>query len=205
MSSILTLLLGLPGWLVLMLVFVLPALEASMFVGLIFPGEIAILVGGVVAHGGGLPLWAVILAAVLGAASGDQIGYLVGRRYGRTLLDRLPARIRRSGDIDRALALVARRGAVAVAVGRWAAALRALVPGIAGMSAMGQARFTVANVIGGGVWATAVAVLGYLGAASLQTLERRLGLGSELLTVAVVVLLAVVALRSFRARRVHAG
>jgi len=37
--------LSLPGWLVLVLVFAFPALEASAFVGFVFPGEIAVILG----------------------------------------------------------------------------------------------------------------------------------------------------------------
>lgn len=181
MNTIVDALIGLPPWLVLTLVFALPALEASTFAGLIFPGEIAVLVGGVVAHGGDLPLWTVVLVATAGAAAGDQIGFLVGRRYGQRLLERAPRRLRRSGELDRALDLVRRRGAMAVLLGRWAAALRALVPGIAGMSGLGQARFTAANLTGGALWATAVAAAGYAAGASYRVLERRLGLGGEVL------------------------
>lgn len=200
MSPIVDYLLALPAWLILLVVAVMPALEASTFIGLVFPGEIAVLAGGAAAHGGGLPLWAVMVAASLGAAVGDQVGYLVGRRYGNTLINRLPERVRRSGEVDRAMELVARRGALAVALGRWAAALRALVPGIAGMSSMGQIRFTVANIAGGSLWATVIALLGYFGAASLQTLESRLGFASELVTALVVVLIVVLVLRSRRTR-----
>lgn len=199
MGSLVDAIVGLPPWLVLALVFALPALEASVFVGLVVPGEIAVLIGGVVAHAGGLPLWAVILAAVGGAAVGDQVGYVVGRRYGHGLRGRLPARVRRSGDMDRALSLVRRRGAMAVVLGRWAAALRALVPGIAGMSGMPQRQFTIANVTGGALWATTVAVLGFAAGASYQSLERRLGLGSEVVLVVVVLALVVWIVRARRA------
>jgi len=56
--------LTLPAWLVLALVFLLPALEASAFVGFVFPGEVAVILGGVAASRGTVPLWAVIAAAV---------------------------------------------------------------------------------------------------------------------------------------------
>jgi undecaprenyl-diphosphatase len=200
MSSVMNALVGLPPWLVLALVFALPALEASLFVGLVVPGEIAVVIGGAVAHGGSLPLWAVVLAAVAGAATGDQIGFLVGRRFGAALMDRLPRRVMRSGDVERALALVRRRGSMAVVLGRWAAALRALVPGVAGMSGMSQPRFTLANVTGGALWATTVAVLGFAAGASYRTLERRLGLGSEAVLLVVVAALAVWVVRARRAR-----
>lgn len=200
-SSLVDGLLSLPPWLVLVLVFLLPALEASVFIGLVFPGEIAVLVGGVVAHGGRLPLWAVILAGVGGAVVGDQVGYRVGRRYGPTLIARLPRRMRESGELERATALVRRRGAVAVILGRWAAALRALVPGVAGMSGLPATTFTAANVVGGAVWAGAVAGLGYLAGAGYRTLEHRLGLGSEIVLAAVAVLVAAGIWRSRRHAR----
>lgn len=192
MSAVLDTLAGLPAWLVLLLVFLLPALEAALFLGLVIPGETAVLVGGVVAHAGALPLWAVIAAAITGAAVGDQVGFYVGRRYGSPLLDRLLSqRARTARDIERALSLIRNRGALAVVAGRWVAALRALVPGMAGMSGMSPGRFTVANLVGGSLWATAVAVAGYLAGASYRALERRLGLGSDILLAIVVVVVVI--------------
>ena len=202
MDRVLNLLVALPPALVLALVFLLPALEASTFLGLLVPGEIAVLVGGVLAHEGRLPLWAVVVAAVAGAALGDQVGYLVGRRYGRRLLNRVPRRFVRSGELHRALDLVRRRGAMAVVLGRWAAALRALVPGLAGMSGIPQRTFTLANVTGGALWALTVAVLGYLAGASYRLLERRLGWGGEaLLAVVVLLVLARIVRARLAARR----
>lgn len=184
-------LVGLSPWAVVALVALLPALEASALVGLVVPGETAVLAGGVAAHAGMLPLWVVVLAAVGGAAAGDQVGYTLGRRYGPGLLQRLPARLRDSGSLNQALSLVRRRGALAVVLGRWAAALRALVPGIAGMSGMSRRRFTVANITGGALWAGTVAVTGYLAGASYAALAQRLGVGSEVLLAAIVVLVVV--------------
>lgn len=193
-------LLGLPPWLVVASVALLPALEASLLVGLVIPGETAVLAGGVVAHAGAVPLWVVILAAVCGAVLGDQIGYALGRWYGPRLLNRVPRRLRASGNLDRALRLVRRRGATAVVLGRWTAALRALIPGIAGMSGVSRRRFTIANTTGGALWAGTVAVAGYLAGASYAVLERRLGIGSEVLLAVTVVLVALWVLHGHRAR-----
>ncbi|MEU3453440.1 DedA family protein [Micromonospora sp. NPDC006766] len=198
MDRVLNVLAVLPPALVLALVFLLPALEASTFVGLVVPGEIAVLVGGVVANQGRLPLWAVVVAAIAGAALGDQVGYLIGRRYGPRLLDRVPRRLVRSADVRRGLDLIRRRGVLAVVLGRWVAALRTLVPGLAGMSGMTHGAFTIANVTGGAVWAVAVAVAGYLFGASYRLLERRLSWISEALLALVVLL---VLIRVIRARR----
>src|SRR3954454_9428231 len=121
MSSLTSLLLALPASVILLVAFLLPAAEASTFLGVIVPGETAVLVAGVLAQSGRLPLWAVIVAATLGAVLGDQIGFFVGRRHGQPLLYRLPPWIIRHARPERVLDLVRRRGAVAVVLGRWTA------------------------------------------------------------------------------------
>jgi undecaprenyl-diphosphatase len=206
MTAVFDWLAGLPAWLVLTVVVLLPALEASTFLGLVVPGETAVIIGGVVAHAGSLQLGAVIVAAAAGAIAGDQVGFLVGRRFGPGLLNRLPRRLRKPEHIERTLALIARRGAVAVVLGRWTAAFRALVPGIAGMSQMRRGAFTVANVIGGVIWAVLVAGGGFLAGASYRVLEARLGLVSGALLAVFVcgVIIAVVVYRR-RHRRVGGG
>ena len=198
MSSLLDAFLSVPTPLLLLLVFALPALEASAFLGLVIPGETMVILGGVAAHGGHLSLAAVIAAAIAGAVVGDQVGFVVGRRYGSRFLGRVAASPHRRGQVDRALALVRRRGATAVALGRWAAALRALVPGIAGMSGMGRLPFTVANVLGGALWAVAMAVAGFLAGASYKALESRLGIAADVVLALVVVAIGVT---WWRARR----
>src|SRR5947199_9118975 len=86
MASIADRILALHGFPAIALVFALPALEASAFLGFVFPGEIAVLLGGVVASQGRVSLWAVIVAAVSGAIIGDSIGYAIGRRWGARLM-----------------------------------------------------------------------------------------------------------------------
>ena len=56
------------------IVFAVPALEASAFVGFVFPGEIAVFLGGVLAFEHRISLPAAIAAAVAGAIIGDAIG-----------------------------------------------------------------------------------------------------------------------------------
>src|SRR5438093_12357758 len=103
--------LSLHGWAALAIVFALPALEASAFVGFVFPGEIAVLLGGVLAFQHRVSLPAVLAAAIAGAIIGDTVGYAVGRRYGRRLLSgRLGGGIVRREHLDRAERYLAERG-----------------------------------------------------------------------------------------------
>ncbi|HVU72580.1 MAG TPA: DedA family protein [Mycobacteriales bacterium] len=154
-----------PGWLAVLLVFLCPFLEASVFLGVVFPGEIAVFLGGVIASGGidgapHVPLAVVLVAAIAGAVLGDQIGFFVGERWGYQLLRKIPHRLLPDEHLQKSRDAIKRMGAKAVIVGRWTAALRALVPGLAGMSGMPYVRFAVANFVGGALWATTVVLLG---------------------------------------------
>jgi membrane protein DedA with SNARE-associated domain/membrane-associated phospholipid phosphatase len=205
-TSVTDRILSLPGWLVLALVFAFPALEASAFVGFVFPGEIAVILGGVAASRGTVPLWAVIAAAVAGAIIGDSVGYLVGRRWGTHLLHgtlgRLPViRTHLDKHLDSARAYVQRRKGSAVFFGRFTAALRVLVPGLAGMSEVHYPTFLVYNVAGGALWGSGFAVLGYVAGASYHRVEHIAGqAGLVLLGLVVAGLIASRLVRHFAAR-----
>jgi membrane-associated protein len=153
-------------------VFLLPGLEASAFVGVLVPGEIGVVLGGVLANQGKLPLWAVLVAGIGGAIIGDSIGYVVGERYGERLLGKLPDRLLKPEHVKRTEETIERLGGRAVFVGRFTAALRALVPGIAGMSGMTYRTFLPWNVLGGAVWAAGFVVLGYLAGSQYQRIEH---------------------------------
>jgi undecaprenyl-diphosphatase len=202
MSHLVAALMALPPAVILLAAFLFPAAEASVFIGLVVPGETAVIVAGVLAHSGRLPLWAVIVAALAGAILGDQIGFQVGRRFGVRILKRMPRWFYRHGRPDRALAFVRRRGPYAVILGRWTASLRALVPGVAGMSGLGQRRFTAANIAGGTVWAVGCSLIGFLAGAGFRAVEQKLHLGAGIMFAAVVlVLIAAAVIRRARARR----
>ncbi|MEV4658859.1 bifunctional DedA family/phosphatase PAP2 family protein [Micromonospora sp. NPDC049301] len=161
--------LDLHGFAALAIVFAVPLLESSAFVGFVFPGEIAVLLGGVLAFQHRVSLAAVLAAAIAGAIIGDTIGYAVGRRYGRRLLSaRLGRLIIKREHMERAERYLAERGGNAVFLGRFTAALRVIIPGLAGMARMPYRTFAVYNVLGGAVWATAVVLAGYLAGASWQ-------------------------------------
>jgi membrane-associated protein len=196
--------LGLSGPIVLVVVFALPALEASTLVGVLVPGELALVLGGVLAHLGRVPLWAAVAAGAAGAILGDSVGYAVGRRFGRRLLARLPRRLVRPGHVERAMALVRRLGGPAVFVGRFTAVLRALVPGVAGMARMPYRTFAVYNAAGGLLWATGFVLLGFVAGRAYQTVERIAGQGGLVLLGAIVAGAAVAALAR-RWRHGHRG
>ena len=192
--------LDLHGWVLLLVVFALPALEASAFVGFVFPGEIAIVLGGVIASRGNVSVVAVMLVAIAGAVIGDSVGYYVGKRWGRRMLNATLGRVVKQQHFDHAEAFLARRGGAAVFIGRWTAALRVLVPGLAGMARLRYRTFLFYNLLGGVAWATAFVLLGYVAGDAYKTVERVAGRASLLLLALIVLFGSVVLLSRWIAR-----
>lgn len=170
------------GWLVdqllkldpaiaLVLVFLLPALEASIFLGFVLPGETAVVVGGFLAYEGKVPLAAVFAAAIIGAVLGDSVGYEVGKKWGDALLDKAPKRFVKPVHIVQGKQLINRLGGQAVFAGRWTAVLRALVPSLCGTAMMRYRTFLLWNAIGGVTWATAFILIGYLAGTAWERVE----------------------------------
>jgi len=190
-----------PAWAVYVLVFLIPALEASAFVGFVFPGEIACLLGGVAAFQGRASLAGVIVFAILGAIIGDSVGYAIGRRYGEPLLGRLPARVVKPDHVARSKAAINRLGGKAVFVGRFTAALRVLVPGLCGMAGMHYRTFATWNITGGVIWAGGSVALGFLAGSGWRQLSRNLTLGGVVLAgLVLLALLGFLGVRRWRRR-----
>jgi membrane protein DedA with SNARE-associated domain len=159
--------------------------EAAVFVGFVLPGETACIIGGVLAATGRLQLAVLLPLVVAAAVVGDSVGYEVGRLYGPPLLR---TRLLRghSHRLDGAQTTLRERGGWAVFVARFTAFLRAVMPGLAGMSRMPYPRFFVYNAAGAVVWGVGVTLLGYFAGASYRRLEQTLGQISALLAVVLV-------------------
>lgn len=196
------------------MVFAVPALESSAFVGFLFPGEIAVLLGGVLAYEHRISLIGAIGAAVAGAVIGDSIGYEIGHRWGRRVLDGTLGRLVNAEHLDRAERYLATRGGKAVFLGRFTAALRVLVPGMAGMAGLDYPTFLAYNAAGGALWATGFSLLGFAAGKSWRTVEHVAKRASLVLLLAAVLVGAVVlaarwaishqmAIRAFGARQLE--
>lgn len=198
MTALLDHLLLLPPGLAYGLIGVLVFAEAAVFVGFVLPGETAVLLGGVLASTGRLSLPVLLVLVVLAAVGGDSVGYEVGRRFGPRLLGSRLLR-RHRARVDDASAVLRRRGGWAVLLARSTAFLRAVMPGLAGLSRMPYRRFLAFNAAGGLLWGTGVVLLGDAAGSSYGHVEKLLGRGSATL-LALLVAGAALALHRHRRR-----
>ena len=175
----------LPSTMVYVVVALLVFGEAALFVGFVIPGETTVLVAGVIASQGSINIVALCALVVGAAVVGDTVGYIIGREYGPRLLALRPLQ-RHRGELDRALEQLQHRGARYVFLGRFTAFLRAVMPGLAGMSRLHYRRFLIANAAGALVWGVGCSLLGYGAGTQLSRIEHYVSYFSWFLLVVVV-------------------
>lgn len=199
MSGVLDGLLTVPAPVAYLLIFLLVFGEAAIFIGFVLPGETAVVLGGVLASRHSISLTALMILVVVAAVVGDSVGYEVGKHYGERVLRWRPLR-KHERRLDGARGFLRTKGAYAVFLGRWTAFLRAVMPGLAGVSRMPYPRFLVFNALGGLVWGITFCLVGYLAGESYHVVERQVGAAGAG-TTAVVVIGALVAWHLGRRRR----
>lgn len=189
MSSLASGVADLTGWVAYLVIAALVFGETAVFVGFVLPGEIAAVLGGVLASRGHVSLPLVIVIVVAAAVIGPFVGYEIGKRMGDRLFRSRPLR-RVRGGVDRTKAVLSRRGGTAVLVGRFVAILRALMPAAAGAAQVSFRTFALYNVIGGLIWGVGYVVLGYLAGSAYAAVERAVGTGLAI-AIAVIVVAAI--------------
>jgi undecaprenyl-diphosphatase len=146
-----------------LLVGALAFLETGAFVGLIAPGEFTILVGGVVAGQGRIDVMALIAIVWVCAVAGDLTSYYMGRRLGRTFMEKHGPRFKITHErLEQVEAFFDRHGGKAILIGRFVGLVRAIAPFLAGSSRMPLRRFIPYDVVGAGLWGTTFVILGYI-------------------------------------------
>jgi membrane-associated protein len=147
-------------------------LERSIFIGIVVPGDIILALGGVYAAQHRLSIVAVIVIGAAAAIIGESCGFWLGRRYGPSIIRRVPfVGNWLSGQLEEAQDYFRKRGGLTVALGRYATAAGAFVPFTAGAGKMPYRRFLAFDVPAVVVWATGISLAGYLAGANLQTLD----------------------------------
>jgi membrane protein DedA with SNARE-associated domain len=156
-----------------LVIFAAAALECAAFAGLLVPGESLVLASGFFAHQGILEVAPVMIAAGLGAVTGDNIGFFLGSWLGREWLLRRGSRfgLRRRG-LARVEGFFQRQGPKAVFFGRFVGFARALIPFVAGASKMPYRKFVLYDAAGAVLWTVAFVTIGYIVGASWQVAEQ---------------------------------
>ena len=137
-------------------------LETGAFVGLVFPGETAVIIAGAIAGQGETSIVITIALVWFSAWAGDSASFYIGTRLGREFILRHGHRVRITPErFAQVEDYFGRHGGKTILVGRFLGLVRALAPFIAGSSGMRYRAFLPYSVLGTGLWAAAFSLLGY--------------------------------------------
>ncbi|MGH2591828.1 MAG: DedA family protein [Actinomycetota bacterium] len=148
-------------------------LENSVGAGVIVPGETLVIVGGFYARRGELWLPLVTAVSFVGAVLGDNLGFWIGRRFGRGFLERHGAKLFLTPQrLENAERYYARHGGKTIFLARFIPVVRSVGFIVAGVARMDWRRFIVYDVAGALIWAVTHSVVGYALGASYERWQR---------------------------------
>jgi membrane-associated protein len=131
--------------------------------GIPVPGETILLFASFLAFSTGqLHLPSIIVIATVACTLGDNLGYFIGSRGGRPLLERYSKLFRIGPEIiARGEELFKRRGALTVFIARFIFGMRIIAGPLAGVLRMPWKRFLLFNFLGAVSWVTVISLVGY--------------------------------------------
>ena len=177
--------------------------ETGLLVGFFLPGDSLLFTAGLLCTGSGqhgvkLSLLPLLVAAVVGALTGSQCGYLLGRQAGGALLARSRSARLHEGA-KRAEELLDRYGhAKAIVLARFIPVVRTVLNPMAGALRVPARTFTLWQVVGGLVWSIGLTLAGYGLGSSVPNVDRYL---LPIIAVIVVISLIPLGLELLRSRR----
>ena len=137
----------------------------GLFVGAFIPfvtGDSLVFAAGLVAaaNSESINIWVMVIGVGISAWLGDQVGYTLGRHYGRPYLDKRQGKWIRKG-IEKSEIYYVRYGWWSIVVARFVPWGRVIIPALAGISKMNYYKFFSANLVGALLWGCGLTLAGY--------------------------------------------
>jgi len=184
-----------------LIVFVGVFLESIFLTGWIAPGTTVILIGSFFAAQGELNIYMIWTTSVVAALLGDNVGYFIGRRMGRRVMERYEEKPKLPGGLETSQRFFARYGGITVLFGRMISGVDAFIPLTAGTSGMPHWKYMAYDVPGVMLWSGLFCALGYFFGESWQAIDKVISwLGWGTLGLIVIVVVAFMLFRR-RAKR----
>lgn len=155
------------------------------------PGVIALLLAGALIESGDLSVLMVVVFALSGSVTGDQLGYQIGLRAGNIVQERMSKNPGRANKLEKAKAAMRKRGGLSIYFSRWL--LTPLGPTlnlIAGASDMRWRKFTFWSVSGEFTWVCVFVPIGYVFSSNIDEVAYIVGDAIWVITGIVVALFA---------------
>jgi membrane protein DedA with SNARE-associated domain len=147
--------------------FIISVAENTFLVGLVVPGDVAVVLGGALSASGQLEPVTLTLVVLAGVLLGANLSFWIGRRGGIPLIERSAARFSiEPARMKRVEEYFDSHGAKTVFLASFISGIKNLIPAIAGASKMGAPRFLAYNAAGSALRGALLVAVGYLFGAS---------------------------------------
>ena len=146
--------------------------ESGMFIGFFFPGDTLLLSAGVFAAAGKLSLVTLIPVIALAAIAGDNVGYHIGKRYGRQLFRKPDGLVFRQEYVQRSEKFYEKYGSKTMLLAHFVPVVRTFAPAVAGVARMNYRQFVIFDAIGDTAWAAAVTLVGFWFGSRVHNLDH---------------------------------
>lgn len=184
--SFITDLLAAGGYVLLSIVVVL---EGLPLIGSIFPGHVLLVASGFFSKIGVLNIWVVLIVAIVSAALGDIIGFLIGRKWGFPFMQKYGKYVLlKQSYLDKAKALIDAHTGKTIVLGKFSPVTRPLMPFVVGASGVHIRTFWIYNILGGLLWVVLSVGIGYGFGAGYHVAAQYMGKFLVLATLASVII-----------------
>ena len=146
------------NWWFLLVIFVIALLDSILP---IVPGETLVIIGGVAAGQGTQALWLVIAAGAVGAFLGDNLAYLLGRRFSDRVNAWADQSVTRRARLDAADRQIKIRGGMLLITARFIPGGRTILTVSSGLTGQPWRWFALWVATATTIWASYAALLGF--------------------------------------------
>lgn len=173
---------GLIRWGGLAALIIIVFAETGLLIGFFLPGDSLLFTAGFLAAAGFFDIKVLVIALMLAAIIGDQVGYMTGRYAGRKLFDRPDSRFFRKEYIEKTHRFYEKYGASTIVLARFVPIVRTFAPIVAGVGEMRYRTFVTYNILGGIGWVLLMCLGGYF-LGSIPWVQENFGLVTILIII----------------------
>lgn len=146
--------------------------ESGLLIGVILPGDSLLFTAGFLASQNYLGIIPLVLVSFVCAVLGDNVGFWLGRRFGRSVFSRKDSLLLDPSHIARAEAFYASHGPFTIMLARFMPVIRTIAPVLAGVGNMHWPTFMRYNLLGGLVWGAGLPLAGYFLGSTIPGIDR---------------------------------
>lgn len=148
--------------------------ESGLLIGFFLPGDTLLFTAGFFASQGKLNIGFLLIATVLAAIIGDNVGYTIGRRNGHRVFKKKDGILFRAEYIEQAEKFYEKHGGKTITIARFIPVIRTFAPVVAGVGKMDRKKFMFYNIIGATIWGVGVTLLGYALGSRIPNIDKYL-------------------------------